>query len=42
MLDAWIVMVGIDLLGKLLLKVRPYAKDKDAAQQIYDECLRIG
>jgi predicted CoA-substrate-specific enzyme activase len=41
MLDAWIVMVGIDLLGKLLLKVRPYAKDKDTAQQIYNECLKI-
>jgi len=40
-LDAWIVMVGIDLLGKLLLKVRPYAKDKKAVGRIYDECLKI-
>jgi predicted CoA-substrate-specific enzyme activase len=41
MIDAWIAMVGIDLMGKLLLKIRPYAKDKNAVQQIYNECLRI-
>jgi predicted nucleotide-binding protein (sugar kinase/HSP70/actin superfamily) len=41
MLDAWIAMVGIDLMGKLLLKIRPYAKNRQAAQQIYDECLKI-
>ncbi|MGB8225385.1 MAG: acyl-CoA dehydratase activase [Sedimentisphaerales bacterium] len=41
MLDAWVVMVGIDLLGKLLLKVRPYARDRKAVGQIYDECLKI-
>ena len=41
MLDAWIAMVGIDLMGKLLLKIRPYANDKEAVQQVYDECLRI-
>jgi predicted nucleotide-binding protein (sugar kinase/HSP70/actin superfamily) len=41
MLDAWVAMVGIDLLGKLLLKIRPFAKDKNAAEQIYNECLKI-
>ena len=41
MLDAWIAMVGIDLMGKLLLKVRPYTKDKEAIRQIYDESLEF-
>ena len=41
MLDAWIAMIGIDLLGKLLLKIRPYAKDKEIVRQLYDECLRV-
>ena len=41
MLDAWIAMVGIDLMGKLLLKIRPYAKDKEAVRQVYDEGLRM-
>lgn len=41
MLDVWIVMIGIDLMGKLLLKIRPYAKDKKAVRQIYDEWLKI-
>jgi predicted nucleotide-binding protein (sugar kinase/HSP70/actin superfamily) len=41
MLNAWTAMIGIDLLSRLLLKVRPYAKDKNAAGQIYDESLKL-
>jgi len=41
MLDAWFAMVGIDLMGKLLLKVRPYAKDKNIVEQIYNERLKL-
>ncbi len=41
MLDAWVAMVGIDLMGKLRLKVRPFAKDKKAIRQIYDESLEF-
>jgi predicted nucleotide-binding protein (sugar kinase/HSP70/actin superfamily) len=41
MLDAWIAMIGVDLMGKLLLKIRPYAKDKNAVRQVYDECLSV-
>jgi predicted CoA-substrate-specific enzyme activase len=41
MLSAWTSMIGIDLLGKVLLKVRPYAKNKSVVRQIYDECLKI-
>ena len=40
MIDAWVGMVGIDLMGKLLLKVRPYAKDKNVVEQVYSECLK--
>ena len=41
MLDAWIAMAGIDLMGKLLLKIRPYTNDKEAVRQIYNECLKV-
>jgi predicted CoA-substrate-specific enzyme activase len=38
--DAWIAMVGIDLMGKVLLKIRPYAADKNIVRNVYDECLK--
>jgi predicted nucleotide-binding protein (sugar kinase/HSP70/actin superfamily) len=41
MLDAWVAMVGIDILSRLLLKIRPYTKNKDAAEQIYSQCLNL-
>ena len=38
--DAWISVVGIDLLGKLLLRLRPFAKDVHQARQLYQKSLR--
>jgi predicted nucleotide-binding protein (sugar kinase/HSP70/actin superfamily) len=39
MKDIWIATVGIDLLHKLLLKMRPVAVEPHHAQQIYQEAL---
>jgi len=36
----WIAMVGIDLLRKLILRVRPFAKDRGKAQQVYDDAMK--
>ncbi|MGA2915334.1 MAG: acyl-CoA dehydratase activase [Sedimentisphaerales bacterium] len=41
MLDAWVAMAGIDILSRLLLKIRPYTKNKNAAEQIYSQCLKL-
>jgi predicted nucleotide-binding protein (sugar kinase/HSP70/actin superfamily) len=38
--DMWIATVGIDLLHKLLLRLRPFAVDKKHAQRVYDEALK--
>jgi len=35
----WIAAVGVDLLFKLILKLRPFAKDTHQAQQLYDRSL---
>ncbi|MBN1795682.1 MAG: hypothetical protein JW804_03335 [Sedimentisphaerales bacterium] len=40
MKDIWISAVGIDLLGKLILRVRPYAADKQQAKDVYDKSLK--
>ncbi|MHC4394178.1 MAG: acyl-CoA dehydratase activase [Planctomycetota bacterium] len=40
MKDVWAAAVGIDLLGKLILKLRPFAKDSRQAQQLYDKSVR--
>lgn len=36
MKTAWIATVGIDLLAKVILRLRPFAKDKQQAQITYD------
>jgi predicted nucleotide-binding protein (sugar kinase/HSP70/actin superfamily) len=39
MKDAWIAMVGLDLLRKVILRLRPFAQDPKQAQQVYDNAL---
>ena len=34
--DVWIAVVGIDLLRKLILRIRPFAADTCQAQQVYE------
>lgn len=41
MLDAWTSMVGIDVMRKVLLKAKAYAKDRNAVQRIYDQWLTV-
>ena len=36
---AWISAVGLDLLGKLILRLRPFAADSNQAQALYDRCV---
>jgi len=36
----WIAVVGIDLLRKLILRIRPFAADARQAQQVYEKLLR--
>ncbi|MHC4130673.1 MAG: acyl-CoA dehydratase activase [Planctomycetota bacterium] len=36
----WIGMVGIDLLHKLILRLRPFAQDAGLAQKVYDSSLQ--
>lgn len=38
--DAWVAIVGIDLLGKLILRIRPFAVDTRQAQQVYERILQ--
>lgn len=33
---AWISIIGIDLMHKVIMRLRPYAKDPDYAQQVYE------
>jgi len=40
MKDAWIAVVGIDLLHKLILQLRPVAFDTHQAQQVYNQALK--
>jgi predicted nucleotide-binding protein (sugar kinase/HSP70/actin superfamily) len=40
MQSAWIATVGIDLLAKVILRLRPFAKDKQQAQIAYDMAMQ--
>jgi predicted CoA-substrate-specific enzyme activase len=40
MKDAWVAVVGIDLLRKIILRVRPLAADACYAQQVYNSSLQ--
>lgn len=40
MIDAWTAMVGIDVMRKVLLKVKAHARDRGAVQSIYNEWLK--
>ncbi|MFH1616295.1 MAG: acyl-CoA dehydratase activase [Planctomycetota bacterium] len=40
MKDVWIATVGIDLLWKLLLRLRPFAVDARQAQQVYEHSVK--
>jgi len=39
MKDMWIAMVGIDLLGKVILRLRPFAVDGVYAQSVYNRSI---
>jgi predicted CoA-substrate-specific enzyme activase len=39
MKHAWIAMVGLDLLRKVILRLRPFAHDPKHAQQVYDRAV---
>jgi len=39
MKDAWISIIGVDLLHKVILRIRPFAKDPRYAQQVYQTLL---
>jgi predicted nucleotide-binding protein (sugar kinase/HSP70/actin superfamily) len=39
MKDVWVSVVGIDLLRKLILRVRPFAVNSRQAQQVYDQSI---
>jgi predicted nucleotide-binding protein (sugar kinase/HSP70/actin superfamily) len=40
MRDVWTAVVGIDLLQKLIMRIRPYAAEPKQAQEVYERCLR--
>jgi predicted nucleotide-binding protein (sugar kinase/HSP70/actin superfamily) len=40
MKDIWTATVGIDLMHKLVLRLRPYAIEPKQAQEVYEKCLR--
>ena len=40
MKDAWIAVIGIDLLHKLILRLRPVAFDAHQVQQVYKQALK--
>jgi predicted nucleotide-binding protein (sugar kinase/HSP70/actin superfamily) len=40
MKDVWTAVVGIDLLQKLILRIRPYAAEPAEAQGVYEKCLK--
>jgi predicted nucleotide-binding protein (sugar kinase/HSP70/actin superfamily) len=39
MKDMWAAVAGIDLLRKLILRIRPFAEDSRQAQQVYDRSI---
>jgi predicted nucleotide-binding protein (sugar kinase/HSP70/actin superfamily) len=40
MKDVWGAVVGIDLLQKLIMRIRPYAAQPRQAQEVYERCLK--
>ena len=40
MKDIWTAVVGIDLLHKVILRLRPFAVDARQAQEVYEKCLK--
>ena len=40
MKDMWTAVVGIDLLHKVILRVRPFAEEPKQAQEVYENCLK--
>jgi predicted nucleotide-binding protein (sugar kinase/HSP70/actin superfamily) len=40
MKDIWTAVVGIDILQKLILRIRPFAEEPKQAQQVYEKCLK--
>jgi predicted nucleotide-binding protein (sugar kinase/HSP70/actin superfamily) len=40
MKDMWTAVVGIDLLHKVILRVRPFAEEPKQAQEVYEKCLK--
>ncbi len=40
MKDVWIAVVGIDLLRKLILHIRPFAENSRQAQQVYEQSVK--
>jgi predicted CoA-substrate-specific enzyme activase len=40
MKDIWASIVGIDLLHKLILRLRPFAVEPKQAQEVYEKCVR--
>jgi predicted nucleotide-binding protein (sugar kinase/HSP70/actin superfamily) len=40
MKDMWAALMGVELLHKVVLRVRPFAKDRDEAQKIYDKSVK--
>jgi predicted nucleotide-binding protein (sugar kinase/HSP70/actin superfamily) len=36
----WASLVGIDLLQKLILRIRPFAEEPKQAQEVYEKCLK--
>jgi predicted CoA-substrate-specific enzyme activase len=40
MKDIWVAVVGIDLLRKLILRIRPFAAVPHQAQQVYDRSIK--
>jgi predicted CoA-substrate-specific enzyme activase len=40
MKDVWVAVVGIDLLHKVILRIRPFAADAHQAQKVYDRSVK--
>ncbi len=38
--DVWVSTAGMDLLGKLILKLRPFAKERQHAQLVYENSIK--
>ena len=38
--DLWTAAVGVDMLAKLIHRIRPYARDRNFARQVYDKAVQ--